>query len=161
MFDVASISTIVAAISVIVGVTLAVLQLRHIVKTRQVDLVIRLYTTFGSKEFQEALMKTMTLKFKDFDDFREKYASSSDYSKNPEFIANEMVSVFFEGIGVLLRRGLIDIELVEDLFSGPIKSTWEKMKPLIEGYRKTMYPQAYEWFEYLHNEMQKREQKLK
>ena len=161
MFDVASISTIVAAISVIVGVTFAVLQLRHIVKTRQVDLVIRLYTTFGSKEFQEALMKTMTLEFKDFDDFREKYASSSDYSKNPEFIANEVVSVFFEGIGVLLRRGLIGIELVDDLFSGPIKSTWEKMKPLIEGYRKTMYPQAYEWFEYLYNEMQKREQKLK
>ena len=159
MLDVASISTIVAAISVIVGVTLAILQLRHIVKTRQTDLVIRLYTTFGSKEFQEALMKTMTLEFKDFDDFRKKYASSSDYAKTPEFIANEMVSILFEGIGVLLRKKLISIELVDDLFSGPIKSTWQKMSPLIEGYRKTMYPQAYEWFEYLYNEMQKREDK--
>jgi hypothetical protein len=95
-------------------------------------------------------MKTMTLEFMDFSDFRKKYASSSDYAETPEFIANEMVSVLFEGIGVLLHRGLVSIELVDDLFSGPIKSTWEKMKPLVEGYRKTMYPQAYEWFEYLY-----------
>ena len=158
--DIPSISAIVAAMGVLVGVIFAVFQLRDLVKTRQTDLVIRLYSTFGGKEFQEALMKTMTLEFKDFDDFRKRYALSSDYSQTPEFIANEMVSVLFEGLGVLLHRKLISIKLVEDLFSGPIKSTWEKMWPLIEGYRKTMYPTAYEYFEYLYTEMQKREQKL-
>ena len=115
--DIASISTLVATGAVIAGVVFAYLEVRSLVRTRQTELIIGLYSTYGSKEFQEALMKTMTLEFKNFEDFRKKYASSSDYSETPEFIANEMVSVFFEGIGVLLHRELINIELVGDLFS--------------------------------------------
>jgi len=161
MLDIPSISAVILSIGGMLGIIFAIVELRNLVKTRQTDLVIRLYSIFGSKEFQEGLMKTMTLEFEDFDDFRKKYANSSNYAETPEFIANEMVSVLFEGIGVLLHRNLVSIDLVDDLFSGPIKSTWEKMKPLVEGYRRTMYPQAYEWFEYLYGEMQKREQKLK
>jgi len=160
MLDVTSISAIVAACSVAAGVIYYSFNIRHQKKMRETDLVVRLYSIFGSREFQEALMKTMTLEFEDFNDFRKKYASSFDYAETPEFIANEMVSVLFEGIGVLLYRKLVGIELLDDLFTGPIKSTWKKMKPLVQGYRKTMYPQAYEWFEYLFNETQKREQTL-
>ena len=36
--------------------------------------------------------------------------------------------MFFEGIGVLLKRKLIDIDLVDDLFTGPKKITWEKFE---------------------------------
>ena len=71
------------------------------------------------------------------------------------------VGLFFEQIGVLLHRKLIDIGLVDDLFSSPIKSTWEKMEPLESVARKYYNsPQIGEWFEYLYNEMQKREQRL-
>jgi len=69
--------------------------------------------------------------------------------------------MYFEGIGVLLRRKLIDIGLVDDLLTAPIKVTWEKMKPVAEGYRKELnLPTVMEYFEYLYNEMQKREQTL-
>jgi len=159
MLDIPSISAIVAACSVVAGVIHYSFNIRHQKKMRETDLVVKLYSIFGSREFQEALMKTMTLEIEDFN-FRKKYASSFDYAETPEFVANEMVSVLFEGIGVLLHRKLVGIELVDDLFTGPIKSTWEKMKPLVRGYRQTMYPQAYEWFEYLFNETQKREQTL-
>jgi len=54
MVDIPSISAIIAGTSVIVGVVFAVLQLRNLVKMRQTDLVIRLYSTSTSKEFQEA-----------------------------------------------------------------------------------------------------------
>ena len=92
MLDIPSISTIIAAIGVIIGVVLTVLEIRNLVDTRQTDLVIRLYSTFGSKEVQDA---------------------------------------------------------------------WEKIKPIAEGERKqTNRPQIWEWFEYLYNEMQKREQQL-
>ena len=49
--DVASVSAVVAAGGVIVGVIFAVLELRNLVKTRQTDLALRLYSQFGSKEF--------------------------------------------------------------------------------------------------------------
>ena len=68
---------------------------------------------------------------------------------------------FFEGVGVLLHRKLIDITVVDDLFSSPIKISWEKMRDIAEGERKQFgRPQIWEWWEYLYNEMQKREQKL-
>ena len=48
MLDIPSISAVVAGIGVIVGVVFAILQLRDLVKTRQTDLFMRLYSTFGS-----------------------------------------------------------------------------------------------------------------
>jgi len=54
MLDIPSISTLVAAVGVIVGVVFAVLELKNITRTRQTDLVVRLYSTFGTEDFQEA-----------------------------------------------------------------------------------------------------------
>jgi hypothetical protein len=71
------------------------------------------------------------------------------------------VGLFFEGVGILLSRKLIDLGLVDDLHSYVIKTTWEKIKQVVEGVRKSNNaPQIYEWFEYLYNEMKKREEKL-
>jgi hypothetical protein len=151
MLDIPSISTIIAAIGVIIGVVLTVLEIRNLVDTRQTDLVIRLYSTFGSKEIQDAWEKTQTREYKDFSSYR------TDYGLRE---VNE-VGWFFEGVGVLLHKKHIDIALVDGLFSSPVKLAWERLKPIAEGERKqTGRPQIWEWFEYLYNEMQKREQKL-
>jgi hypothetical protein len=58
------------------------------------------------------------------------------------------VGTFFEGIGVLLRRKLIDIQLVDDLFSEPVKTVCGNMKPIVERDRKRLnQPRIFEWFE--------------
>jgi len=151
-------SAIVAAIGVIVGVVFATLQLRDLVKARQTDLVMRLYSTYGSKEFQEAWVETLRLEFKDYKDYLKKYGATSE---KPVYVSVNMVASFFEGIGILLYRRLIDITLVDDLFSSDVIITWHKMKPIVEGWRKHFNrPQISEWFEHLHNEMQRREQRL-
>jgi len=54
MLDIASISGIVTAISVIVGVVFAVLQLRDLVRTRQTEIVNSLYSSVRTKEYLEA-----------------------------------------------------------------------------------------------------------
>ena len=151
MLDITSISAIIAAVGVLIGVVLTVLEVRNLVETRQTDLVIRLYSTFGSEELQDAWEKTQTREYKDFNAYRREYGLRE---------VNE-VGWFFEGVGVLLYRRLIDIGLVDDLFSSPVKRAWERLKPIAEGERnQTQRPQIWEWFEYLYNEMQKREQKL-
>jgi hypothetical protein len=158
MLDIPSISSIVAAIGVIVGVVFATLQLRALVKTRQTDLVMRLYSAYGSRRFQEAWVETLRLEFKDYTDYLKKYGATSE---KPAYVSVNMVAAFFEGIGILLHRKLIDIALVDDLFSSDIIITWHKMKPLAEGWRKQFNrPQISEWFEYLCDEMKKREQTL-
>ena len=151
ILDIPSISAIIAAVGVLIGVILTVLEVRNLVETRQTDLVIRLYSTFGSEELQDAWEKTQTREYKDFNAYRSEYGLRE---------VNE-VGWFFEGVGVLLHRKLIDIRLVDDLFSSPVKRAWERLKPIAEGERnQTRRPQIWEWFEYLYTEMEKREQNL-
>jgi len=151
MVDIPTLSIAVAAASVVAGVIYYSLQIRHQTRMRQTDLVMRLYSTRASREFQEAWKKVMAKEFKDYHDY-EKWYEWSDFIE---------VGIFFEGIGILLFRKLIDIRLVDDLFSYIIETTWGKIKPVVEGVRKhNNAPQIFEWFEYLYNEMQKREQKL-
>ena len=129
MLDISSISAIsavVAASGVMIGVVFTVLELRNLVITRQTDLVIRLYSTFGSKELQEAWEKIKTRKCDDFNAYMKEYG----------LLEINEVGWFFEGVGVLLNRKLIDIGLVDDLFSSPVKRAWERMKPIAEGMRK-------------------------
>jgi len=158
MVDISTLFAVVASMSVVIGVVFAVLQLRDLVKTRQTDLVMRLYSAYGSKEFQEAWVETLRLEFKDYNDFLKKYGATSE---NPVYTSVNMVAAFFEGIGILLHRKLVNIGLVDDLFSSDIIITWHKMKPIVEGWRRQFNrPQISEWFEYLHNEMQMREDKV-
>jgi len=150
MVDIPTISIVIAAASVVAGVIYYSFQIRHQTKIRQTDLVMRLYSTRASKEFQEAWKKVMAKEFKDYNDY-EKWYEWSDFIE---------VGIFFEGIGILLCRKLIDIRLVDDLFSYIIETTWEKIKPVVEGVRKhNNAPQIFEWFEYLANEIKKRQQK--
>jgi hypothetical protein len=151
MVEVQTASIVIASASVVAGVIYYLFQIRLQTKVRQTDLVIRLYTTFASKEMRQTWEKITTREYMDFDAYREKFGLSE---------VNE-IGWFFEGVGVLLHRKLIDITVVDDLFSSPIKISWEKMKHIAEGERKQFgRPQIWEWWEYLYNEMQKREQKL-
>jgi len=149
MVDIPSVSIVIASAGVLVAATYYVLQIRHQNKMRQTDLVMKLYSQFNSLEFQKMWQEVLNRKAKDLDDYRNKYGLDGVTA----------VGLFFEGIGILLRRKLIDIELVDDMFTTPIKWTWEKMKDMTLEWRKVRnQPEILEWFEYLYNEMQKREQ---
>ena len=144
-------SIAIASAGVFLAAIYCILQIRHQRKMRQSDLVLRLYATFGSNEFQERWTEFIKGDYKDYDDFVKKY----DIRSNP---APES-SWLFEALGVLLKNRLIDISLVDDLFTGPSKWFWEKLKPIAEDTRKQFNcPQYAEHIEYLYNEMKKREQ---
>jgi hypothetical protein len=150
MVDIQTVSIAVASVSVVVGVIYYAFQIRHQNKMRQTDLVMKLYSQFNSLEFQKIWEEVMNREAKNYDDYHKKYG-------NAEVIA---VGMFFEGIGILLKRKLIGIELVDDMFTTPIKWTWEKMKDITLELREIRNrPEILEWFEYLYNEMKKREQR--
>jgi len=89
--------------------------------------------------------------FKDYDDYVKKF-------EGKRYIA-AFVVMFYEEVGILLRRKLIDIGLVDDLLGNSAKQIWEKIRTPIEHVRKSgIDPRAYEHFEYLYNELKKREQ---
>ena len=156
MSEIQTVSIAVASAGVFAAAIYYIFQIRHQSKLRQTDMVMKLYATFGSTEFQKAYQTMMHLGFEDYSDYMKRYGENADVRA-----AFMTVSVFFEGMGLLVKRKLVGMDLVDDLLSSDILSTWQKMKPLAEGNRKkSARPQAWEWFEYLYNEMKKREQKL-
>ena len=80
--------------------------------------------------------------FDGFEDWREKYS----VKVNPDvFLSYGLVETFFEGIGVLFQRGLLDISMIDDFMSSDLEAYWLKMKPVTEGLRDAMSPT---WSEY-------------
>ncbi len=160
--DIQTVSIAVASAGVFLAAIYYIFQIRHQTKLRQTDLIMRLYSTLGSKEFVENDPKIFNQEFKDLEGFMHKYGSFSKFMESPDYAPFMMDSMFFEGVGILLYRKLVDIELVDDLLSSPIITIWEKMLPMTKALREYFNrPQMGEWFEYLYNEMKKREQTLK
>jgi len=155
--DIASISTVVAAGGVIVGVILAILELRNITKTRQMELIMSIYSRLSTREFLDTWEKMRTTDFEDYDEYVKKHGLTD----------LNIVGWVFEGLGFLLHRRFLDIDTVRELISESTKMTWEKVKPMAEDVRKQLsqrkfgeYTPLYQWWEYLYNELKKREQTL-
>ncbi len=156
MVDIQTVSIGVASASVVAGVIYYVFQLRHQNRTRQTDVVMRLYATFSSNDFQDAWAKVRakTSVFEGIDDIYE-------FDRKVGLREVNQVCLFFEGIGILLRRKLVDTRMIEDLFGGAIARAWEKVKAgVIKARQQLNDPTIYYYFEYLCNEMKKRELKL-
>ena len=102
----------------------------------------------------------------DFDDFWEKYGSQT----NPSTWARwQSTASEFHGMGVLLKKGLIDIELVEELLVNQVFVAWFRMEPIVEGFKgwintrpapmSSKY-ETYSGFKYLYEELAKRDPAL-
>ncbi|MFX0199991.1 MAG: hypothetical protein ACFFCW_28050, partial [Candidatus Hodarchaeota archaeon] len=76
-------------------------------------------------------------------------------------LAISTVLYVFEEAGVLLSKKLVDIDLIDQLMGAMILRTWTNLMRLIEEARKRLNrPSVWTNFEYLYNELQKREQTL-
>ena len=151
MVDLTSISAMLAAIGVFVGVVFAILELRDLVRTRQTDLVTSIYSTVSTREYLEAWEKFRDREITDLNEYKKKHG----------LIELNIVMTRYDQIGALLRRKLIDVELVQDLFGPTAISIWEKLKkPILEDEKRLGKPHVWKAVEYLYNEMQKREQQL-
>jgi hypothetical protein len=153
----------VPAIGVMIALIYYTLTIRNQNRTREAQLLMNLYETYRSPEFRKRQMIIHNLEYSDFDDFWLKYGGET----NPEFWAEWFsVAAYFNGIGVLVKRGLVDINLVEGLLSNIIWRSWTNMGGTILGWRKVIAPsrdRKYDLlhgFEYLYNELVKRDPNL-
>ena len=140
-----------AATGVLIAAVYYVLKKRVTLQTRQAQLFIPIYSTYHSDEYMKAYSEIMRWKWENYDDYINKYGPES----NPEaYIMYRKVFGFFEGVGVLVRRRLIDPSLVDDLMSGAIVQYWERFESiLLERRRRLNWPQVGEQIEYLYNEV--------
>ena len=157
MVDIALLQTVsiaVASAGVFLAAIYYIFQIRHQTRIRQTDLTMRMYTSWVSEELTKPWLKVWNLEFKDYDDFKRKYGTY--LTDNAENAALLSVINSFLVMGLLLQKKLVDPEILSHL---PVFMTWNKVKPIVEGVRKeTNDPGWYEEFEYLYNELKRREQ---
>ena len=159
MVDIQTVSIAVASAGVFAAAVYHIFQKRHQTKLRQTDLVMRLYSTIGSEEHQKAGKKVMWISYKDYDDFVKKYGAPN--SEEPVPMAIDKVLYSFEELGVLLSKKLVDIDFIDQLLGYNIMMIGTKVMPIIVEARKRLdLPHVWMNFEYLYNEMKRREQNL-
>lgn len=157
MVDIQTVSIAIASASIVVAVVYYILQIQHQKKMRQTDLIMRTQPMFNIsyREFREYMLH-LTLDFKDYDDFVKKYGKFQ--SGTPETEAMLMFFSYFEMLGLLVKRKLLNIDMVYD-FYGMYSAYFDLFMPLIEGFRKEWTPREFANCEYLLKEMKKREQR--
>ena len=152
------ISAIVAAAGVIIGVVYYILDMRQQTKTSQTDLAWKLSQTMYADDYREAILKVLNLDFKDYEGFVKKYGPY--LSDSPTMKALAKINILYDSLGGLIRKKLIDPKLVYGVFGPAILRNWEKVKPIIEGYRKASnQPTYFDDFEFLYNELKKEVQR--
>jgi hypothetical protein len=109
---------------------------------------MRLYATWDSLEFQRAFHTVYWADFHDYD-------SAMAITGGERQLWTYLLS-FYDQIGVLLRRNLIEYHLVDDLLGNSTRQLWEKVAPMIREARQRYDPRLYEHFEFLYDEMTRR-----
>jgi hypothetical protein len=152
---------IIPALGIILALVYYTLTVRNQNKTRQAQLLMGLYENYRSPEFRRMCQQIGRWEWTDFEDFWEKYGEEN----NPDaWNIWESVAAFYNGVGVLLRNGLIDIKLVDDLLYNVVQRDWPRMGPIIVEWRKYLRARYGErerkhdnWggFDYLHEELER------
>jgi hypothetical protein len=142
--------SVVAPLAVSIGVIIALLQLRNQYRLRQIDTLMRLFLYFGQEGWIRHFNRVTAWKYKTYDAYRKK-RSEDDH------VSLMVVSGFFENVGILHKRGLAPLDLIDDLASGPILLSWRKVGPIWAGLRAEYgQPQWAEWYEALNDAMVER-----
>jgi len=157
MVDASTVSVVIASAGVLAGVIYYIVEIRHQSRLRQTESVIRLSPFFNmsAREMQEAITQVCSIEYENYDDFLERY------SGKPENTMLKMLGNYFEGIGILVSKKLVEADIVYNFWGDIIQSSWEKIKPLIADMRKDSGDlNMFAFWEYLYDEMKKRKQRL-
>ncbi len=146
--------TVAAPLAIVLGVFIAIFQLRNQTRLRQIDTVMRLFSSFGQETFLGHFQRVTTWKFDNYKTFQES-ATKEDQ------ISLLVVASLFENMGLLYKRKLATLDLLDDLLSGPLLAAWASTRPIWIGMRAHYaQPQWAEWFEFLNDAMVDRLAKL-
>lgn len=113
-------------------------------KIANMDLIMRLYEFADSAEFQSAWLFVLSSKISSYSDFEKLQREDQIYVYQ--------VAALFESLGVLVERGIVGVDIVEDMFLTEL--AWTALEPFILGIRERFgSDQGYTSFEALHKKL--------
>ena len=157
MVTIETLMNAIPALGVIVALVYYTLTIRNQNRTRQAQLFMNIYNqSFANQEWLDAHMKVMRTHWESYEEYMQKIDWNSDESDSEFIRAANLVYCFYEGLGVFVKEGLVDIRMIALTMTWMTRTLWEKIAPMIYESRKRMnYPRMLSEFEYLYDELMK------
>ena len=141
--DILSILSALGSIALIGWIVIAVIQLRLQYVQRREEIVLRLYEPLLSEPLTRAYWRVQLWPFTD-------HAAFVAGATLEDWTAFDQVATFYETMGVLHRRGVAGLSLLDELLTESIFEAWDRCAPIVRGEReRSGTPQKYAAFERL------------
>lgn len=149
-----TISIIVAIISIVVAFIVGTRSIRNLAVSRKASVFISYQNRAYDKQFildrAEIYYKWS---WKNYDDYKQKYGPKTNPEAFAKFIS---VAGYYEGLARLLKKGIIEFELVPSAMKIGIIAFYEKFKPISNQMIKDLgQSEVFELIEYLYYEVRK------
>ena len=133
----ASFATVVQGIIVVIAAIYAYSQVREATRSRDLQATIELFELLGADDIKEIRRRLSTL------------STKPEELSDEQWFEIEKVSNSYNRAGLLVAHGLLDEDILQDLFAETILLSWEKFSPYIQYERKRRFGRYQNYFEYL------------
>jgi hypothetical protein len=122
-------------------------------ETRRTQIFMQLHQSKYDQEGLEAIFKLMNLEWENFEDYMEKHSGIGGHYEIAA--ALESWISYFDGLGILVKDNVIDLDMVYNIAFSRILFVWFKFETIIKGFRNPPlgWPDYGQHLEYLANEM--------
>ncbi len=144
----------VEAVAVVIAVGFAIVQVRQYRREKRREAALELLHSFQTPQFAKALNIVFNLP-----DGLSK--DEIETTVGDDFHLVYALMTTWESLGILVFRGEVDLDLVDDFFSGPIKISWQKLQGHVMGERSMLERDTIEeWFQWLTERLAERESQM-
>ena len=94
---------------------------------------MQIFNHYVGSDFREALNEIEKWEWTTFEECWDNYGDPARYQDN--YSTFSKVGMFYEGLGTLVREGLINVSLIYQFFGGTFIDWFEKWTPFFDGIR--------------------------
>ncbi|MFW9811291.1 MAG: hypothetical protein ACFFF9_02465 [Candidatus Thorarchaeota archaeon] len=131
--DVQTVSIILAAMSVVIGVIMSVLSIRNLAKSRRASIFLDFHKQADQKFLEDMFEVVGEWNWSNFEQFMAKYGPTGNSKNWAKFIH---VSSFFDSMGKLIEDKITDAELIPEAMAVMTMAWWEKIEPIQADFAK-------------------------
>jgi hypothetical protein len=113
---------------------------------------------FHTKGMNKVLIKDLSeinvsWSWKDVNDFFQKYGPENNPDDWAKFVS---VGSYYEGMGMMVKKNLINIDMIPEVIAIAVLEFWEKVQPVaIQMSKQFRRPQAFDGIKFLYHRLQR------
>ena len=130
----------VQTVGILIGVLIAVIEIRNIGKTRQTELLFQRFQSIDAPYMKAFGDVNYNQDWEDYEEWRNNYAAHI----NPEEYAKFMfIGTVYRSIGLLLKQRVADPDMLFEIYNPiAVLMTWKRYEPYVKAMRKIYnYPE--------------------